>query len=78
VFLEGWPSRASYLALPPEQPSDGGTEELLGERLPLSSDVGKQEIYAARDAPTSGDNGHRSPRKLLRVVVARLLGRKPA
>ena len=27
--------------------------------------------------PTSLDNGRRSPRKLLRPVVARLLGRKP-
>jgi hypothetical protein len=27
--------------------------------------------------PTALDNGHRSPRKLLRAVVARLLGRKP-
>ena len=27
--------------------------------------------------PTALDNGRRSPRKLLRAVVARLLGRKP-
>jgi hypothetical protein len=27
--------------------------------------------------PTALDNGWRSPRKLLRAVVARLLGRKP-
>jgi hypothetical protein len=27
--------------------------------------------------PTSLDNGQRTPRKLLRAVVARLLGRKP-
>jgi hypothetical protein len=27
--------------------------------------------------PTALDNGQRSPRKLLRAVVARLLGRKP-
>jgi hypothetical protein len=27
------------------------------------------------DLPTSLDNGRRSPRKLLRAVVARLLGR---
>jgi hypothetical protein len=27
--------------------------------------------------PTALDNGKRSPRKLLRAVIARLLGRKP-
>jgi hypothetical protein len=31
----------------------------------------------ARVTPTALDNGRRSPRKLLRAVVARLLGRKP-
>ena len=30
-----------------------------------------------RPLPTALDNGRRSPRKLLRAVVARLLGRKP-
>jgi hypothetical protein len=30
----------------------------------------------SRSLPTALDNGQRSPRKLLRVVVARLLGRK--
>jgi hypothetical protein len=28
-------------------------------------------------SPTALDNGRRSPRKLLRAVVARLLGRSP-
>jgi len=27
--------------------------------------------------PTALDNGQRSPRKLLRAVIARLLGKKP-
>jgi hypothetical protein len=31
---------------------------------------------AGRRMPTSLDNGRRSPRKLLRAVVARLFGRK--
>jgi hypothetical protein len=33
--------------------------------------------YYPVPVPTTLDNGRRSPRKLLRAVVARLLGRKP-
>jgi hypothetical protein len=31
----------------------------------------------ATGLPSALDNGQRSPRKLLRAVIARLLGRKP-
>jgi hypothetical protein len=48
-----------------------------GVRTPVRT--WNQAAVACEDSPvpTALDNGRRSPRKLLRAVVARLLGRKP-
>jgi hypothetical protein len=40
-------------------------------------DLVNADAELVRPLPTALDNGQRSPRKLLRAVVARLLGRKP-
>ena len=51
----------------PESERDASTETLVRRA---------GETYNS-PVPTALDNGRRSPRKLLRAVVARLLGRKP-
>ena len=56
-----------------EYPSDVGGEIDMARADTWSADHGRRR---ASPVPSSLDNGQRSPRKLLRSVVARLFGRK--